>query len=293
MEPTPVQKIELLPGRHCHIKRDDLAHPVFGGNKGRKFRFLLQNPPDIDTIVSYGSLHSNAMAALALIARQKGWRFRYYARLDRRSLEVPRGNLALALGWGMELRKMDELELHDRNRLFESIRSGSTLLIPEGGRCREAESGLRELAEEIATAAKRYGIKRLFLPSGTGTTALFLQKHLDLPLYTVACVGGSGYLKEQFFALEPDPSLHPTILEPPRRYHFGRLYEELYRLWRMVYESCGVVLDLLYDPVGVATLLWHDLLDGELLYLHQGGAVGNATMIARYKAKFATMGQSL
>ena len=48
----------------------------------------------------------------------------------------------------------------------------------------------------------------------------------------------------------------------------------------------GVVFDLVYDPVGWNALLEHHaLLDGTPIYLHQGGILGNASMIQRYARK--------
>ena len=54
------------------------------------------------------------------------------------------------------------------------------LFIEEGGRQEEAEYGIRLLAEEIIEWQKKEKIDKLnvFLPSGTGTTALYLQKNL-------------------------------------------------------------------------------------------------------------------
>ncbi len=281
---SPIQTIE---GRWSfYLKRDDLLHPHFSGNKARKLYTFFQSGDSIDTVVSYGSLHSNAMYSLSALAKLKKWRFIYYARLDSKALRHPKGNLAGALANGMELRSIEYLPIDNHNYLSHTIQRGSTLIVPEGVRCVEAQEGIKLLAQEI----KEWGRDvKVFLPSGTGTTALFLQKYLALPVFTVACVGDSNYLKEQFFALEPDERYHPTILEPPKRYRFGRLYKELFILWQELYEHTGVVFDLLYDPVGFATLLHHDLLNKKLLYIHQGGLKANETMIERYKAKFDTI----
>ena len=292
MKRSPIQKIRLLPGYECYIKRDDLLDPVLGGNKARKLHFLLTNPPAIDEIVSFGSLHSNAMAALSVVARRFGWRFVYYAKLDPRVLAAPAGNLKLAIENGMELRSIERFPLKEYNHLAHAFVEDRRLIVPEGVRCKEAQEGVRLLAEEIMEWARgrRYNV---FLPSGTGTTALFLQKYLGMPVYTVACVGDAGYLKEQFALLEPDTTYHPTILQPPRKYRFGRLYRELFELWQKVRHSSGVEFDLLYDPVGIATLLEHGMVGENLLYIHQGGLLGNETMIARYKRKFDTIDQIL
>ena len=281
---SPIQKIE---GKYrFYLKRDDLLDPRFSGNKARKLHFFLKSDLAVDTLVSYGSLHSNAMYSLSELAKLKKWRFIYYAAIDEKALQNPKGNLAAALENGMELRSIEELAIDDPNSLSHVVQKGSTLLVPEGVRCKEAQTGVALLAKEIE---EWEGEARVFLPSGTGATALFLQKHLGLRVYTTPCVGDERYLKEQFFALEPDSKYHPTILPPPKRYRFGRLYKELFSLWKDLYEHTGVEFDLLYDPVGFATLLHHDMVDERLLYIHQGGLKGNETMIERYKAKFATI----
>ena len=279
-------------GRTLFLKRDDLIHPIIGGNKARKLSFLLDYPRPIHTIVSYGSLHSNAMAALSYIAKERGWKFRYYARFDARSLETPKGNLAYALANGMELRDIADLEdaWHiEKNLHSRALYRKGTLFVPEGARCAEAQRGVALLAQEIAAWAKERALT-IFLPSGTGTTALFLSKalaHTPHRVYTVPCVGDARYLQEQFFALDPDISHHPSILAPPKKYCFGRLYRELYAIWRELRESSGITFDLLYDPVAFLTLMQSDeLFDRPLLYIHQGGLLGNETMIARYKQKF-------
>ncbi len=45
----------------------------------------------------------------------------------------------------------------------------------------------------------------------------FLQKFLPFEVLTVACVGGSEYLKKQFLYLDEDETNHPTILQMPKK----------------------------------------------------------------------------
>jgi 1-aminocyclopropane-1-carboxylate deaminase/D-cysteine desulfhydrase-like pyridoxal-dependent ACC family enzyme len=129
------------------------------------------------------------------------------------------------------------------------------------------------------------------LPSGTGTTALFLQKHLPLEVLTVSCVGGSSYLKKQFFSLEKDEKIHPTILEAEKKYHFGKLYKEFIDIYNELLNETEIEFDLLYDSLGFKTLF--EYLDKysldnlpTILYIHQGGVLGNESMLLRYSRKF-------
>lgn len=283
------------------VKRDDLIHPDFSGNKARKFYYFLKNDfPQIKKVISYGSMQSNAMYSLSVLAKLKGWEFDYFTRINEKLLKNPKGNLKAAIENGIKLKDIRHwtLDIGDLNLLSEIKIIEDSLIIPEGGRCKEAEFGIEILAKEIKEWAKKQNIEKLniFLPSGTGTTALFLQKHLSqfpipnsqLQVYTVPCVGNSSYLKEQFFSLEKDGKYHPVILEPPKKYKFGKIYRELYEIWLDLKKETAIEFDLLYDPIGFKTILSNVqlLMSNNFLYIHQGGLKGNETMIERYKRKF-------
>lgn len=236
------------------------------------------------------------MAALAYLAKQKEWKFVYYTRINEALLDSPKGNLAFALSQGMQIKDISTwpYSKQDRNLLCESIKVDDTLIIPEGVRCKEAYYGIEQLAKEIVDWSKKNQKDiPIFLPSGTGTTALFLQKALKnlgsfLQVITFPCVGKKQYLQEQMECMEPDVSAIPKIIEPPKRYRFAHLYPELYQLWQEAKKS-GIEFDLLYDPVAFATLQKSNDLPKELLYIHQGGRSGNITMEERYKKMFATI----
>jgi len=156
----------------------------------------------------------------------------------------------------------------------EKIENRQTVFIEEGGRQEEARFGIRMLAQEIKLWQQGKSIDKLniFLPSGTGTTALFLQKYLtnkcDYEVLTTPCVGDVKYLEQQFL----DEKNHPTIIQPRKKYHFGKLYKENYKIWLKLQEQTGVVFDLLYDPLGWRTLLAHpEVFSKPTLYIHQGG----------------------
>ena len=61
-------------------------------------------------------------------------------------------------------------------------------------------------------------------------------------------------------------------------------------MWNELMTQGGVEFDLLYDPLGWLTLLDYldqvCLKDWDILYIHQGGLLGNATMLPRYQRKF-------
>ncbi len=285
---SPIQSI-VFDNKQFFLKRDDLLHPDFSGNKARKLYYFLQNDfPDVKKIISYGSAQSNAMYSLSVLAKIKGWEFEYYVdHIAEYLKENPHGNYRAALDNGMRLRQAQPP--------FPELVEGKNdiLFIEEGGRQKEAEYGIKLLAEEIIQWQKEQGIKELniFLPSGTGTTALFLQKHLPLNrVYTTPCVGDISYLKKQFLELKEDEKYHPIILTLEKKHHFAKLYRENYKIWLELQQQTGVEFDLLYDPLGWRVLLAHpEVFSKPTLYIHQGGVLGNESMLPRYERKYPSI----
>jgi len=290
--PSPVEYYELE-GVPFYLKRDDLIDPRFSGNKARKLHYFLVRDFHINRLISYGSMQSNAMYSLSVLCRDRGWEFLYYARINEKLLLSPLGNLKRALENGMVLRPIEELRV-DRKLCSETKLFDDTLFVPEGVRCKEAKEGVSLLADEIIEWARANNVERLniFLPSGTGTTALFLKESLaergcSFEVYTVACVGDSDYLKKEFRSLS-NSKISPVILQPSVKFRFASLDPRLFEIYMKIKNVCGFEIDLVYDTVGFFTLLENrGLFEGTtLLYIHQGGLLGNESMIARYKAKF-------
>lgn len=283
--PSPFQK-HLFANRSFYIKRDDLLDTHFSGNKARKFYYFLSHDfPHIKRLVSYGSNQSNAMYSLSVLAQMKGWEFIYFCdHIPSFLKENPIGNYKYALQNGMHI-----IESTQRHNDADTYKNESTLFIEEGGRQKEAEYGIKILADELLRDIQNSNMINpyLFLPSGTGTTALYLQKHLPYRVFTCSCVGSDAYLKEQFKMVEKEESFYPKILNSPKKYHYGKLDLELYTLWSALKEEMGVTFDLMYDPVGWKKLLLHvETIEGTPIFIHQGGLLGNESMLERYKRKY-------
>ncbi len=277
INPSPISTIHFE-GKDYFIKRDDLLHKHFSGNKARKFHYYLtHNFPHIDKIVSHGSAQSNAMYSLSVLAKMKGWEFDYYVDHIASYLQNnPHGNYKAACDNGMQIySKPLPCSYHDR-----------TLFIPEGGSNTEAQYGIKILADEINETYHDREID-IFLPSGTGTTAYYLQKYTDFRVYTTPCVGDSDYLMAQFCSLEKERETLPIILNLEKKYHFGKLYREFFEIWIKLRETTGMVFDLLYDPKGWLVMMAHkSVFKNDILYIHQGGLLGNESMLKRYGRKF-------
>jgi len=166
---------------------------------------------------------------------------------------------------------------------------GDSLFINEGVWQPQAEAGFISQARQIERWAESEGkTVDIFLPSGTGTSAAFLAKHVKFDVFTCPCVGDADYLKSEIEALTPNSKAR--ILQPPKKYHFGDLKPELYQIWREVCEQTGIEFELIYDPVGFLTMMANlGAFKNEILYIHQGGALGNISQKLRYERKFKEM----
>ncbi len=288
---SPVQNITFQ-DQSFLIKRDDLLHTDFSGNKARKFHYYLLNEfPGIDTVISYGSNQSNAMYSLSVLCKLKNWSFIYYVdHIPSFLKENPDGNYKYALENGMCIKTLES------NQAITDIEydTSNTLFINEGGANKESRYGIKILAHEITQYKVDHNIKdlKIFLPGGTGTTALYLQKYMSDEVITTPCVGDAEYLKKQFLELETDESNFPTIIANDKKYHFGKLYKENYLLWKELKEKTNIEFDLLYDPIGIRIFLQlNKERNFKYMYLHQGGLKGNETMIKRYQFKFKDLGK--
>jgi len=264
------------------IKRDDLLNSDFSGNKARKFYYYLINDfPDIKKVVSHGSSQSNAMYSLSVLCKLKNWQFDYYVDHTASFLkENPIGNYKYAIKNGMNIIEGNLPDFFDKEILF----------INEGGALVQASHGIEVLANEIKLWVNQNNIKdiKVFLPSGTGTTALFLQKYLPFEVLTCPCVGDEEYLKKQFEVLEKKN--HPLILKIDKKYHFGKLYKEFYEIHNNLLTQTNIEFDLLYDSLG--WICFENYVkqlkeaNTTFLYIHQGGIIGNESMYDRYKHKY-------
>ncbi|NLY03302.1 MAG: 1-aminocyclopropane-1-carboxylate deaminase [Campylobacter sp.] len=265
-----------------HLLRDDLLGE-FNGNKARKLEYFFDlDLSGITNVVSYGSSQSNAMYSLSVFAKLKGLKFKYVVNHLNSNLKAnPVGNLKFALENGMELfesgksvsREEFALNLCDKNSLF----------IKEGVAMKEAEQGFKTQARQIEnlTNGQKFDI---FLPSGTGASAGYLAKHLKFKVFSCACVGDSSYLKKQLKELGLGQNL--TILNPPKKYHFGALKTELFEIYKELLDETGIEFDLIYDTVGFLTLFANlKEFKNDILYIHQGGILGNISQLKRYRYK--------
>ncbi|MSN97113.1 1-aminocyclopropane-1-carboxylate deaminase [Campylobacter sp. FMV-PI01] len=265
------------------VLRDDLLGE-FNGNKARKLEYFLKSDlSKFDTIVSYGSSQSNAMYSLSVFAKLKKLKFKYVmSHLNSNLKDTPVGNFKFALE-----NKMEYFVSKNRREFALNLVDSKSIFIEEGIAQKEAKIGFIKQAKSIKDYANKNKIKfDIFLPSGTGASAAYLAKHTKFRVFTTPCVGDKIYLQKQINNLNLNNLSNLTILNPPKKYHFGALKKELVQIWQEILNETSIEFDLIYDPVGFLTLFLNlSEFKENILYIHQGGILGNISQLQRYKFK--------
>jgi len=227
------------------------------------------------------------MYTLSVLAKLKGLRFRYFCKeLPSLLRDNQNGNLLYALQNGMELIEADN-DAYERIANGYEVQNGE-LFVPQGGACEYALEGLRLLADELNAFCDSQQINspKVVISCGTGASALYLAQFFKGEVYAVPCVGDGAYLQKQFEALSPHTK-HPVILQSTKKYHFGKLYAEIYEIYKELLAA-GVEFDLLYDCKAWIVIRENlSLFDEETIFVHSGGVRGNETMLERYRRKFS------
>lgn len=278
-EQTPLQTFTFA-SRLVHIKRDDLLHPLFSGNKARKFASLLKQELKGKTLISYGGNQSNALQSLSSLCLLKNTRLIYFTTpFSKALLQESEGNFAYALSSGVvEFREtpspQEEAQKFARANL-------DTLFIPQGGSVELAMEGMRELANELKEQTKHLKNPAFFYSSGIGTASIALAQ-FDLEVYTALGAGKMEDLLERVGSYEKAPKILQSEFHTP----FGKPHAKVWEMYQR-WKREGVEFDLLYDcPLWIK--IKENLArfeDREIVFIHSGGLMGNITQEKRYRLK--------
>lgn len=190
-----------------------------------------------------------------------------------------------------------------RHRFAEEQVPGSVLFIPRGVSSEVADEGLAELAKEIHEHfASNFPNKTsliTFLPAGTGTTAMFLHRHLHRlarlqnahytpTTFAVSIAMKPHHLISRLQQSYPDDPSFPEVIHPSGpRIRFAEPNARVKATWCCMKRK-GLDLDLIYGPIAWMALLERlpsfDLDTAEVYYIHTGGLTGNDSQLKRYQA---------
>lgn len=165
---TPLQKLGEFSGNHLYIKRDDLIPYSFGGNKARK-AILFFNEIDkgnFDTVITYGSSHSNHCRVVANMSAERGIKC---VIIGPEEVSEETFNSWMMKLFRAEIITVPVKQVHETisNKLNELENYGfKPYFIPGGGHGNIGTEAYVQCYEEI----RAYGFDYIFFASGTGTT---------------------------------------------------------------------------------------------------------------------------
>eukprot|EP01038_Epipyxis_sp_PR26KG_P008515 gene8515-11511_t len=341
-------------GRSILLKRDDLLNLTdlkVNGNKARKLKFLLNNNYDknpIELVASYGGSQSNSMLAIAKICCNLKIPYVYFCLpINKIYLENNVSNVYQSLKLGMKIVEVNAEEyglmknstkvnilpamcLKKLQNMFNSSNINNSFWIPQGGACKAAEFGVKELAKEIFDSisysqhiTNRLPPWKIFIASGTGTTAYFLNRELSLlieqnkdsnlsqvTVIAVPCATTAEELYLQMSRLEIEsplstPNSFPYILSTKyvKINRFANPNSIHLSIWKKIQLETGIDFDLIYAPRAFEIILSHiknvgyttsnsgviqdlsmkDWMNSNIIYYHCGGTEGNPSQLMRYK----------
>lgn len=267
-------------GRNIYIKRDDLLHPLFSGNKARKFASLLKQDLEGKILVSYGGNQSNALQSLASLCLLKDCKLIYFTTpFSKALLQESEGNFAYALSSGV----VEFVQTPNPQEEAQSFARANPQMffIPQGGSVELAGEGMRELSEELKEQTKKLENPVFFYSSGIGTASIALAQ-FDLEVYTALGAGKMEELLERINAYEKKVKVLESEFHTP----FGKPHAKVWEMYER-WKGLGVEFDLLYDCV-----LWVKIEenlakfeDRDIVFIHSGGLMGNITQEKRYRLK--------
>ncbi|WP_370948729.1 1-aminocyclopropane-1-carboxylate deaminase/D-cysteine desulfhydrase [Amycolatopsis sp. cg5] len=163
--PSPLVELEdervARHGVRVWLKRDDLIHPEFPGNKWRKLKYNVAAARErgASTLVTFGGAYSNHIRAVAAAGRHFGFETVGVIRGEKH--EPLNESLAYAERNGMRLKYVDR----ETYRRKDTLEFGDAYVIPEGGANAAGVRGCREIVSEIDVA-----FDVLCCACGTGST---------------------------------------------------------------------------------------------------------------------------
>ena len=223
--PSPLQPLddERLAGLRVFVKRDDLIHPDFPGNKWRKLKYNL--PPDHSTLLTFGGAYSSHLRATAAAGRHFGFKTIGLVRGEERLPLNP--VLSAAVADGMALTYLDRAT-YRRKEVPPDL--GDFHLIPEGGANDEGRRGCAELVDEIDEP-----FDVICCSVGTGTTLAGIASRLGPAQRAIGYAAIKGH--------RPHPDIEPG-------FHFGGYAKRTPALDAFIddfRDRHGITLDRVYE----------------------------------------------
>ena len=286
-------------GITLYVKRDDLIHPQFGGNKWRKLKYNLiaARENDCNTLLTFGGAWSNHIYATAAAGQYFGFKTIGYIRGEKHDSLNP--TLSFAEQCGMQLVYIDRETYRNKNdsHYLDSLKAQfkNTYILPEGGSNLLATHGCREIVTEINTElTKPFDV--ICCASGTGATLAGLisamkaghKSHHQTAIGFSALKGGA-FLKNDVTRFLQQSDFESTNKQEnidwhiEDRFHFNgyaKVNDELIQFIKDFKTQYGFMLDAVYTAkmfYGLFELIKNRTFNSgsTIVAIHSGGLQGN------------------
>ena len=237
-----------------YVKRDDLIHPLYGGNKIRKLKYNVQQclREGKTGLLTCGGAYSNHIIATAAYGKEHGLKTKALIRGEELLIENPTLKDAAALGMEFVFVSREAYRtIRDQNELaFEVSHSNPKdfYFIPEGGTNVFAVEGVAELVHEIEIP-----FDYLATPCGTGGTFAGLMKGIknhDAKLLVFSALKNGDYIIDEVAELLKDDFDRSKLELFTSDYVFGgygKMKLELMDFAKNFKEQTGILLDPIYN----------------------------------------------
>lgn len=275
-------------GIRLFVKRDDLIHPRFGGNKWRKLKYNLIYARDnqFDTLLTFGGAWSNHIYATAAAGRHFGFNT---IGLIRGEQHTPlNSTLSFAESCGMKLHYVNRTQYRNKNQapFLQDLRQqfGDIYILPEGGSNPLAVKGCEEIVNEISNEISS-PFDVICCASGTGATLAGLISAIKPEQKAIgfSALKGGDFLAGEVksFLSRKNPETNWRI---ETRFHFGgyaRINDELIQFMKDFQSQYEIPLDAVYTGkmfYGLFKLIASGKFDRgtSIVAVHSGGLQGNA-----------------
>lgn len=255
---SPLEKINLplleAAEVQLYVKRDDLIHPLYGGNKIRKLKYnVLQCLREGKMgLLTCGGAYSNHIIATAAYGNEHGLKTKAIIRGEELLIENPTLKDAAALGMEFVFVSREQYRKIRENHLLAFELSNSNAddfyFIPEGGTNKYALEGVAELVNEIEIP-----FDYLATPCGTGGTFAGLMqgiKNRDAKLLVFSALKNGAYIIDEVAELlqqDFDASKLALFTSDYLFGGYGKMKPELIDFVKSFQEQTGVLLDPIYN----------------------------------------------
>lgn len=283
---TQIQELGKWNKNLLFIKREDLIPYSFGGNKARKGLLFFEyiDAGDYDTVVTYGSSHSNHCRVVANMAAARGMKCIIIGP-EEVSEETYNSRMMKLFGAQIITAPVDQVHDLIENELERLREAGrKPYFIPGGGHGNIGTKAYVQCYEEI----REQGVfDYIFFASGTGTTHAGLVcgklKHGD----DVNIIGISIARKnprgrrvvldsiEEYLGAHPDAEAATIFIDDYIGEGYGRETEEIEETIKEVLIQYGIPLDSTYTAkafLGMKKYISKQNVTGKnILFIHTGG----------------------